>query len=475
MSPSRPARRPASRGTGRRATWRLASFVVLAAVVGAVSSEPASPSASARVPSDGVVTPSAPWAVAAEERIAAELAAAHRGVADLVSLYAPEVEVDPRPWSGWVLTGRHAVQKELEARFGPTLEELQHVDVAVDAAGAAVQQRLTGDPRFAGPSELLELRTYGPRGVQRVRVLAALATLQRSPVAPSAAAFETLDAVIHRELMAWPDHVLAPSPDHDPGAIYLDHRVPAAVRTVALVLEPRSPTGCPGRMTIVLELDEDGEVEHRRALDAPADVRRCDPERAGGWWDHLATEGADAPRPIDIDGIEVHGVSSASAGLVRWALGRFDAARLPRPSVATVTFATGTGRCLGIAGTVTAGPEGPEVLLCFDDAGVCADARCTTFRLTARMTVLHELAHVWEADQLDAVDRERYLARTGLATWMGADAPWSQRGGERSAEVVMWGLLDHDIPLVRLDASSRQELVTEFRQLTGVEPLVATG
>jgi hypothetical protein len=87
------------------------------------------------------------------------------------------------------------------------------------------------------------------------------------------------------------------------------------------------------------------------------------------------------------------------------------------------------------------------------------------------MTLLHELAHVWEADQLDPADRDRYLERTGLATWMGADTPWSQRGGERSAEVLMWGLLDRDIPLVRFEEPTRQELVTEFRQLTGVEPL----
>jgi hypothetical protein len=473
ITPSGPARWSAARAAGRRAASWLAALLALLAAVAAVTPFATSPPAPAYAPAVTVETPATPWAAAAEARIAAELAAARRGVADLVSLYGPEVEVDPRPWSGRVLLGRDALRKDLEARFGPTLEELQHLDVAVDAAGAAVRQRFTGDPRFAGPSDLLEVRTYGPHGVQRVRVLASLATLQRLPTGPSATAFEVVGAVIRRELAIWPDHALGATTEGEGDAVYLDHRVPAAVRTVALVLEPRSPSRCPGAMTVVLELDDDGEVERRRELDAPADVRRCDPKREGGWWDHLDAGGDDTSRPIDVDGVEVRGVTSASAELVRWALGRFDAARLPRPSVAAVTFATGTGRCLGIAGTVTAGPDGQEVLLCFDDDAICADAGCTTFRLAPRMTVLHEFAHVWEADHLDPADRARYLARTGLATWMGADAPWSQRGGERTAEVLMWGLLESAVPLVRLEEPSRQQLVTEFRQLTGVEPPVS--
>jgi hypothetical protein len=467
-----PSLRPRHRA--RRLASRLGPLLVLAAVVGAGTTEPAPAPASAQAPPATVGTTSARWAAAAEARIAAELSAAHRGVADLVALYAPEVEVDPRPWSGRVLTGRDALGRDLQARFGPTVEELEHVDVTVDATGAAVEQQLTVDPRFSGPADLLELRTYGPQGVSRVRVLAAVATLQRSPVAPPAAAFEVLHQVIRQELQARPSHALATLPGSDDDAVYVDHRVPAAVGTVAFVLRPRTVTTCPGRMTVVLVLDDDGGVRQRRRLDAPADVRRCDTERAGGWWDHLVTGEGDAPEAIEVDGVEVHNATSPSAGLVRWALGRFDAAGLPRPSIATVTLATGTERCLGIAGTVAAGPDGHEVLLCYDDAEICADAGCTTYRLAPRMTVLHEFAHVWEADQLDAADRDRYLARTGLVTWMGADAPWSLRGGERSAEVLMWGLLDRDLPLVRLGEPPFEQLVAEFRELTGRDPLVAS-
>jgi hypothetical protein len=470
MAPSlrsrRTTHRPAPHGAGRRAWVRLGALLAVAAFTGAGVTEPAA------APALAVATSPPTWAAAAEARIDAELAAAHRGVADLVALYASEVEVDARPWSGRILAGRDAVRGDLQARFGPTVEELAAVDVALDAAGAAVRQRLTVDPRFAGPAELMELRSYGPQGVRHVRVLVALSTLQRSPVAPSPGAFAELNANIGRELANWPEHTLARSPEGD-DELYLDHRVPAAVRTVALVLQPRRRTTCPGRLTLVLALDGDGGVEQQRRFDAPDDVRRCEPDRDGGWWDHLDPGTGPAAPAIDVDGLEVHGAGPASAELVRWALGRFTAAGLPRPTAASVTFATGTSRCLGIAGTVTAGPDGPEVLLCFDDAEICADTGCTSFRLAPRMTVLHELAHVWEAEHLDAAARDRYLARTGLSTWLGADAAWEQRGGERSAEVLMWGLLDRDIPLVRLAEPSFGQLVTEFRALTGRDPLVA--
>jgi hypothetical protein len=65
--------------------------------------------------------------------------------------------------------------------------------------------------------------------------------------------------------------------------------------------------------------------------------------------------------------------------------------------------------------------------------------------------MLHELAHIWLESRLDAADRGWYLEPTGLSTWLGAEVIWSERGGERAAEVLMWGLLDVDIPLPKLD------------------------
>jgi hypothetical protein len=102
---------------------------------------------------------------------------------------------------------------------------------------------------------------------------------------------------------------------------------------------------------------------------------------------------------------------------------------------------------------------------------VCSDDSCTGYRFAARVTVLHELAHAWEAATLDEAARAAELRRSGLETWMGASVPWAERGGERTAEIVMWGLLDHPVPLIRLGDPTCERLVAEFRLLTGSDPI----
>jgi hypothetical protein len=380
------------------------------------------------------------------------------------------------------------VLRELQASFGPTLDELAHRGVAVDAAGAAVQVRLDRDPRFRGDAELLEVREYGAQGMTRARVLASAAMLRRSPVAASPAAFAPLDAVVERRAASLrsddgePYRVARIPSTADP-AVYLDHAVPAAVTTVAAVLEPVEPAACPGPVTVVLELDE-GRVVHTRRLREPGAVRRCgtDPDEGTGpdegWWRGLpesAAAASTAGEELVVEGVAVRGATPGMAELVRWGLGRFRAAGLPRPPVAAVTFASATGRCAGIAGTVVDGPDGAEVLLCLDAAAVCRDPGCETHRWAAKATLVHELAHVWEAAWLEPADRDRYLERTGLRSWMGREVAWAERGGERAAEVLMWGLLDRPVPLVRLGEPSEAALTAEFRALTGVDPVAGRG
>jgi hypothetical protein len=179
----------------------VTGLVLVAAVIAAGAPAPrAAPIAVIPEPAAATPTPVAedPWAAAAERWIAADLAAAHTGIAELVARFAEDVELDARPWSSRVATGRDAVLRELQASFGPTLDELAHRGVAVDAAGAAVQVRLDRDPRFRGAADLLEVREYGAQGMTRARVLASAAMLRRAPVAASPAAFAPLDAVVER-------------------------------------------------------------------------------------------------------------------------------------------------------------------------------------------------------------------------------------------------------------------------------------
>jgi hypothetical protein len=498
---------------GRRGT-RLAILVVAMVLTGPGPSREAPPA-----PADPPVAVAAidlPWATQATARIDAELAAAHQSVADLVALYAPDVEIDRRPWTGRVLQGRDALLGDLRAAFGPAIDELEHHGLAVDLHGAAVQQHVRVHPRFTGPAELLDVRDYGPHGMSRSRVLVGAATLRRSPVAASDEAFAPLERLVERYLAVWSGAVrdgwrdlyaadavvrdgaggltlrgvdalaehertwessdaavyaLTTFPGTADPALYLDHPVPAAVGTLGLVIAPEDPAACPGQMTVVVEL-VDGRIASERRLRDIADVRRCETTPPAGWWQRLVDGPPPAGRAITRlpNGTEVVGAAPPMVGLVRWALGRFDRAGLPL-EVASVTFANGTAGCDGIAGTVTDGEHGMDVLLCFDEGEVCKDPGCGTYTFAARATVLHELAHVWEASELHDADRERYLARTGLATWFGAEVGWSARGGERAAEVLMWGLLDQVVPVPRLGDPPAEQLASEFRLLTGIDPL----
>jgi hypothetical protein len=457
-----------------------------------------------------------PWAIEASSRIDDELAAAHQAVADLVALYDEEVEIDRRPWTRRVLHGRDAVLGDLQATFGPAVDELEHHGLAVDLDGAAVQQHLRRHPLFAEPAEFLDVRDYGPHGVARSRLLASAAMLQRSPVVPDAA-FAPLELLVERYLAAWSGSVrygwhglyaadavvhdgvggltlrgagtiaeyghagasfgaaayaLTTIPGTDDPALYLDHRVPAAVTAVGLVVAPRDPAACPGRMTVVLELVE-GRIERERRLRDVGDVRRCETAPPAGWWQGLvdASPPAGGVSTVLPNGTEVLAATPAMVGLVRWALGRFESAGLDDLELASVTFAAGSARCDGISGTVTHAEHGADVLLCFDEQDVCRSPDCGTYTFAARATVLHELAHVWEANQLDDADRERYLTRTGLATWFGAEVGWSARGGERAAEVLLWGLLGQVVPMPRIGDPPAEQLAAEFELLTGTDPL----
>jgi hypothetical protein len=519
MRPADPASRTPS--PARRRGTRLAVLVlaVMLASPDASSGTPPAPTPAPTLTPTPATVPvaavSSPWAAEATTRIAAELTAAHQGVAELVALYAPDVEIDRRPWTGQVLQGRDAVLGDLRAAFGPAVDELEHQGLAIDPHGAAVQQYVSLHPRFAGPAQLLDVRDYGPHGMERSRVLASASMLQRSPTTTDAA-FAPLERLVERYLAAWSgtgrdrwhDLYAADAVVHDgvgglvlrgadaiaahgraaasadtvasslttiPGtddpALYVDHRVPAAVTTVGLVMAPDEPAACPGRMTVVLELVE-GRITRERRLRELGDVRRCEADPPAGWWEKLHDATPPAAERVTVlpDGTEVLGATPAMVGLVDWALGRFRSAGLSDVGLASVTFASGTARCDGIAGTVIDGARGAEVLLCLDEADVCPAADCGTSTFAARATVLHELAHVWEANELDDGDRERYLARTELATWFGAEVGWAARGGERAAEVLMWGLLDQEVPLPRLGRPPAEQLASEFRLLTGGDP-----
>jgi len=167
---------------------------------------------------------------------------------------------------------------------------------------------------------------------------------------------------------------------------------------------------------------------------------------------------------VDADEIVVRGdVSIEQRGMVGWAVHRFALADLELPPEIEFIFDPTAERCDGNAGRCHT-PNGYPV------AVVCESAGETMFRIIdRRVTLLHELAHLWhwgQGDGLQWPDRSEIVGGEAGS----AQVPWADRAVERVAMAVAWGLMDQ---LRRPVGSvfSCAELNDQFQALTGHDPL----
>jgi branched-subunit amino acid transport protein len=459
------------------------------------------------------------WADGAQSRIVREALAARGGVAEWSRFLAPDVTVDDRAWTRSVYDGRAAWQEHLAGAYGLTLDEVHLQRLLIDPKGALVQQRQDYLAGLGSPAHVVQLREYGPDGIESLRTSVAIQDLRRRPGAGDHDGFGELEALARRYVAAWStgrgDAVVAlytagaelrdevagvalrgrrsiagwtdtkdePStalvlhdlPGSDEPAIYLDGRRPSTTSSLVLVHGSRTKQRCPGTIAVQLELLDGLIARERRFHDVPS-ARRCLDDLPAGWWSSLATIGpVDVPtgsmlvagRPVMLQNSTVE-----LDRLLRWAFGRFERAGLRAPAVDTVTFASGSGRCAGIAGRIEREADGAHVLLCLDPGSACTGRRCASFTFQARATVLHELAHAWELTWLDEPMRQAFLDRRGLEVWDGRrDVPWARRGAEQAAEILMWGLLETPVPLPRLHEPTCEDLLIGYRTLADGWPI----
>lgn len=85
----------------------------------------------------------------------------------------------------------------------------------------------------------------------------------------------------------------------------------------------------------------------------------------------------------------------------------------------------------------------------------------------------HELAHAWEAANLDDQDRRHYLEVRGLTAWNDKEVPWGDRGSEDAAFVIQQNLTATRRPPSSgewLSRIERYELLTGRRSPLRGEP-----
>ena len=152
-------------------------------------------------------------------------------------------------------------------------------------------------------------------------------------------------------------------------------------------------------------------------------------------------------------------LTRSEAALVAWARGRFAAAGLDGPSV-TVAFTPGPENCGGFQGRYYSATE---------TVSICIGEHASD--LVLRTTLLHELAHAWAHDHLDAASRAAFVELRHTPTWGSWDFAWSDRATEHAAVVMAWGLMDIRTIVQPLGDTSLRALEESFLWLTGRDPI----
>lgn len=245
-----------------------------------------------------------------------------------------------------------------------------------------------------------------------------------------------------------------------------------------MVVEHAKGDGCVTQSLILLGL-VDNRIATEQRLSEIASAQRCHGDRfsEAGWW-----TGLKIPLPLEDQVTSELTVPGGSAieiinggpnldRLALWGLDHFATAGLSPPRIESITFAP-VPACATVAGVISERPDGPpDLVLCIDEYQSClpAPATCLEFTLSARLGLLHEMAHVWLIQNLTDEERGHYLDWSSLIVWRDAETPWHLRAVENAAETLAWGLMDVPVQLARLgnptcESLSAGELLTGSRQ-----------
>lgn len=107
------------------------------------------------------------------------------------------------------------------------------------------------------------------------------------------------------------------------------------------------------------------------------------------------------------------------------------------------------------------------------DGAVNVIELCTTrLDFGTQVMILHETAHAWADHTLTEETRTQFQELRGWAYWRNYEkAPWHENGTEQAAEIMVWGLIDRPIWVVRIDQNSCADLLAGYLLLTGRQPL----
>jgi hypothetical protein len=256
---------------------------------------------------------------------------------------------------------------------------------------------------------------------------------------------------------------------------------------LVLLLDMPGEGECPGAVAVVLWLDDDQRITREERLHRIDSVRRCTApdERPSGWWDAVALPTAPAVTRTGTlhpgaDDIAVWNGDPRIDPVIDWARQRFAKLGLPPPEPTSVTFLPLVDGDRWEAYGFPTGSDAPDLGLPFTADEACPDVPCR-LPIEVRAATLHEFAHLYLAPSVYGGNNsydvpqghkrvEQFLA-THVLTWHDPALPWGQRGNERAAETIAWGLMDQPYPVdPRLGPLACAELTSDFQTLTTTTP-----
>jgi hypothetical protein len=153
-----------------------------------------------------------------------------------------------------------------------------------------------------------------------------------------------------------------------------------------------------------------------------------------------------------------------------------------RPPVATVPAVTVRGGDAGRRGELgealarfrSAGLRLPDVEIVISDSEAACNGHLGLFerqyqpwriRICSELpfVMTHELAHAWEAANLDEGDRIHYLEARGLESWSDPADPWAERGQEDAAFIIQQILM---MPHAATSSPAWGERIAAYELLT---------
>lgn len=165
-------------------------------------------------------------------------------------------------------------------------------------------------------------------------------------------------------------------------------------------------------------------------------------------------------RPV-APAVEYVDVPVESRPVIDWAIDLFDEAGLALPPLRFVHHGDDRTACSGRIG-VHAVVEGTSVVhLCTTDTS-----------WPTQVNILHETAHAWVDHAVDEERRAAFREVRGFSHWRDYElAAWHENGTEQAAEIMVWGLADRPMAMLRIHDHSCDALETGYVTLTGAAPL----